>query len=335
MIRSIPRLLRSRMLAFRNAGVLRQSLQDIPGDKVPSYIVVTPHLVHLAPLASRNHARHVQPVFLANGISDSDVAWLSRHCPEVPRIVLHASLRRRAGSLITHGVVIDYLTQDPRALFCIQDADCFVTDASFWDSVTLDPTTEYAAGPFLRKGKGARPDFPETFLLCLNASLMRKYRHAYGITAESTPHPPRRAQRFLQGAGYPEGTYLETLKDYYDTLQQFWVASRHHGYRFRYLPGDGAEVHHIGGTSYLYRTFDDLAHWDYWPLNVHYFHLRLLELPACSRFRGRFTRLIDYHGSADKLLAAFPTYAQGWRRQNADLILEQLDAAVYYRDALS
>lgn len=322
--------LRRQALSYLNDGICARACRTFGASALPSYIVVTPHLVHLAPLAARNHTARVQPVFVANGLSRADLEWLRDVSPQVPVVELRTSLGSNPDSLVEHGNVINYLARATASNFYIQDADCFISDPEFWTTMAIDTSTEYAVGPFVRAGEAERPDFPETFLLCLNRSLMEKYRRSFGITAEPTGQPRSRAKGFLAVAGYPEGKYLETLKDYFDTLQQFWVAARHEGFRFRLVPGDGTAVHHVGGTSYLFRTFDKLDHWDYWPLNVHYFHLRLLEEPRCSLFRGRFRAVIDFHGSSDALLAAYPAFAAGWRRRESDAILASTGAVSLY-----
>jgi hypothetical protein len=324
------RSVRSTILRSINDRICRRASSRLRSGCLPSYIVVTPHLVHLAPLAARNHPPGIQPVFVANGIGRPDIAWLAEVSPDVPLVPLRASLGGNPNSLVEHGVVINHLARGYEGIFCVQDADCFVSDTEFWASMRLDPETDYAAGPFLRKGEGERPDFPETFILCLNRDLMEKYRRDYGITAEPSSRPRARARRLLNQAGYPDGKYLETLKDYYDTLQQFWIAARLHGFTCRLVSGEGSSVHHVGGTSYLHRAFENLDHWDYWPLNVHYFHLRLLELPRCAPFRERFRGLLDFHGNSNDLLAAFPAFAEGWRRRESDLIIERTNAASIY-----
>jgi len=329
-ISGLSGLVRRRALAYLNHKILADACRAFGSSALPSYIVVTPHLVHLAPLAARNHTAAVQPVFVTNGLTRIDLAWLQSVSPHVPVIPLRASLGTNPRSLVEHGVVINHLARASLSDFYIQDADCFISDPEFWASMRIDPSTEYAVGPFMRVGEGERPDFPETFLLCLNRALMEKYRRRFGVTAEPTGRPGSRARRFLASVGYAEGKYLETLKDYFDTLQQFWVAARHEGFQFRLVPGNGTAVHHVGGTSYLFRTFDNLDHWDYWPLNVHYFHLKLLEQPRCSSFRARFRSLIDFHGSSDALLGAFPAFAAGWRRRESDTILDSTGAVGLY-----
>lgn len=323
--------LRAAMLARLNGAIARREIAALPSSRMPSYIVVTPELTHLAPLAAGNSGERVQPVFVANGIGERDVEWLARRCPDTPIIPLRASLRKSGESLLDHGVVIERLAAATRhPIFCVQDADCFVTEPGFWRSVTLDPEKEFAAGPFVRKAANEKPEFPETFLVCLNQALMGSLRRSDGITAEATLRPSRRARELLAQAGFGEGTYMESRKAYFDTLQQYWIAAKLCGFEFRRISGEGESVHHIGGTSYLHRTFEDLAHWDFWPLNVHYFHLRLLELPACAGFRDRFRRLIDFHGTADALLSAYPDYAHGWRRAAADSVIAATRAEEVY-----
>lgn len=321
---------RAAILGVMNDRVCRRAGASLRAGSLPSYIVVTPHLVHLAPMAAQNHPPHVQPVFVANGIGETDLAWLTRISPGIPVVALRVSIAGNSESLIEHGVVINHLARAKSGQFCIQDADCFVTEPAFWNSMRLDPATEYAAGPFLREREGEVPEFPETFLLCLNGELINKVRRDYDITSESTARPRRKVRKLLAQAGYAPGEYLETRKHYYDTLQQFWVAARLDGFTYRLVPGDGASVHHVGGTSYLHRSFENLDHWDYWPLNVHYFHLRLLELPQCAAFRPRFAKLIVFHESSGNLLARFPEFAAGWRRRESDLIIDRTGAAALY-----
>lgn len=324
-------MFRSRLLAGINDRVAARFCAELTRDRVPAYIVVTPELCHLAPLAARNHPPAIQPVFVANGISMGDRAWLARLAPDVPIMPLRSSLRGKAASLLHHGLVIEHLARaTPHATFCIQDADCFVTEAPFWNSMSLDTSREYAVGPFQRSSEDGRPAFPETFLVCLNRVLMDRFCRESGITPAATPSPGSLAAALLARAGFPQGRYLELRKQYFDTLQQYWIAAEYEGYLYRLVPGAGESVHHVGGTSYLHRKFDDLAHWDYWPLNVHYFHLRLLELPACAEFRARFESLFEFHGSSRSLLEKYPEYATGRRRAESDRIINGTSAAALY-----
>ena len=102
------------------------------------------------------------------------------------------------------------------------------------------------------------------------------------------------------------------------------------GSRFGVIPGAGETIFHIGGTSYLARTADDVSHWDYWPLNVHYFNLRLLSLPKCTAFRERFRSLYEWYGSPEALLDRYPDYRKGWRFAEVGRIFEKLECERVY-----
>ncbi|MEO8577531.1 MAG: hypothetical protein ABI556_12555, partial [Gemmatimonadales bacterium] len=232
--------IRSAALEQANRLICRRAFEAIEPGSLRTFIVVTPHLIHMAPLAALNHGPKVIPVFVANGLSQDDLGWLRRMSPGVPIIELQTSFSGNPDSLLTHGVVIDHLAGASEAPFCIQDADCFVLDASFWNDVTIDVREEYATCVFVREGEGDRPAFPETFLTVLNSSLMLEYRRKFSIRSESTARPSRRARTALAGAGYGEGRVLETLKNYYDTLQQFWVIASSKGFHYRKLAGEGA-----------------------------------------------------------------------------------------------
>jgi hypothetical protein len=327
----VRRLILERMNTIVFAGANRM----LERGRVPCYIIVTPHLAHLAPLAAQNHGAGIQPVFVANGIDKTDRDWLRTISPDVPIITLKTSFRGNSKSLLEHGIVINCMTATDDSEFCIQDADCFIFDSAFWRGLTLNLETHYAAGPFLREAGAGKPEFPETFLLMLNASLLREYRQRYGITAETAAVPRNRARGILAEAGYPEGTFIDSFKNYYDTLQQFWIVASHEGFHYKVVPGDGETVFHLGGTSYLHADFSDLEHWDYWALNVQYFHLRLLEMPACHRFRERFRGLIDFHGRTDWLLSRYPEFAPGWRRHLSDKIIDATRANDLYGGLIS
>ncbi|MEO0794562.1 MAG: hypothetical protein AAFX93_05355 [Verrucomicrobiota bacterium] len=317
---------RLKLLALINDQKAMAQIRRFDPAKMQSYIVVTPHLVHLTPLAVQNAADHVQPVLVDNGLTAADREWLSKRCPHTPFLDLLNSFSSNSETLIQHGVVINHLARGHQGVFCIQDADCFIGRADYWNELSLDLDKEFAVGPFLRKTRDERPTFPETFLLLLNGGLMQKLKREHGITAENSKLPNAKARKILREAGIPDGQVLERNKDYYDTLQQYWVAAKHLGYSYRHIPGEDKDTWHIGGTSYLFKSFDDLAHWDYWPLNVHYLHLRLLEQPSCEPIRPRFQKLFDFHQNADNLLNNYPEFARGWRREMSDLIIGKLTA---------
>ena len=98
------------------------------------------------------------------------------------------------------------------------------------------------------------------------------------------------------------------------------------GYGVRHLAGAGQSVFHIGGTSYLHKSDYDLEHWDYWPLSVIYFNLRLLELPLGERFHGRFAQILQRYGGSEKLLDTYPEFREGRRFNEMQRLLESIAA---------
>jgi hypothetical protein len=275
-------------------------------------------------MAARNHPRRFPAILVANGLDRDDISWLRKTCADIPLVSVTATFDPRSRALLPHGAIIDLVASARKGPFCLQDADCFVSDVEFWESIQLDEKVEYASGPFIKVGDVASA-YPETYFVCVNGDLLVRYGDQYGITSAAGPSGSTRANEALARAGFLEGMFPESSKNYFDTLQQFWVLAIDKGYRFRYLDGAGKTIHHIGGTSYLHAVFNDLAKWDYLPLNVHYFHLKLLEHPSTERFRRRFKALINYHGTTESLLDSFPEFRDGWRRKQTDMILGRID----------
>jgi hypothetical protein len=314
---------RAGILRSMNSGVAASVSRLSLDGKIPCYIVVTPHLVHLAPMAAREHPAQFPPVLIANGLDEADVEWLATMCPGTPLIAVRGGIRRGSKSLLPHGVIIDLVADSSGGPFCLQDADCFILERDFWDKVSIDEDRDYAAGPFLKEdfGKGA---YPETFFVCVNRNLMMAYRRLYRLSTNGGIPDSGQARRILEEAGFGEGVFPEPSKKAYDTMQQFWVVAASKGFRFRLLPGENRAVHHIGGTSYLHVKFEDLSSGEFWPLNSHYFHLRILEEPQYARFRGRFKELVQFHCDSQSLLRSFPAFSDGWRRRQTDALLLRL-----------
>jgi hypothetical protein len=310
---------------WRLSRFIRQNCRE---SQTPVFIILTPALVHMAPLAVAVRSPDFQPIFLLNGVSKADQDWLIALVGDVPRIELKVSLTGNELSLVEHGTVIEYLFSASPRSFCIQDADCFVTDKEFFGKVALNEAEQCASGPFTKTLEKIK--VPDSFLLFLNAPLFRRWRRQYGMIARSTRKAPKKLKNLMAKAGFDAGVYPEQKKGYFDTLQLYWILAQQLGVRFNEIPGAGMKVFHIGGTSYLQRETTELAHWDYWPMNVHYFNLRLLSLPKCARFRERFSLLTRLHGDSNSLLAKSPEYHRGWRHAEVERILAELNANGIY-----
>ena len=90
----------------------------------------------------------------------------------------------------------------------------------------------------------------------------------------------------------------------------------------------GNVMHEI--LSFVHTADDiDLAHWDYWPLSVIYFNLKLLELPLGERFRDRFENLFLKYKSSQTLLETFPEFGKTKRYRELQPLLKHITTSVY------
>jgi len=288
----------------------------------PIFFIFTPDIIHFAPYCIPKDVEGFEPVLILNAVSDEDAKWLREIHPQYLIIQLKTSLSGNAHSMLGHGDVLNDLFATVGKPFCIQDPDCFVINAGFWKQVSLIPEHDMAAGPFTKKPTDHDHVLPDTFFLMFNPALFKSICSRYQITASVTQSLIPLAQKKVGEMGYATDQYPENFKGYFDTLQAFWVLALAEGYKFKKIPGAGRDVFHIGGTSYLHNSDYDLSHWDYWPLSVIYFNLKLLELPGGERFRGRFKQLFDQYGSSDGLLSAYPQFMDTWRYKEMQTIIE-------------
>lgn len=317
--------LRGFLLSRDNAKRLRRALQNIANSgSTPIFFIFTPDIVHFAPYCIPQDADGFEPVLVLNSVSVEDRKWIEEIHPGRLIISLRTSLSGNSASLLSHADVINALFATNERPFCIQDPDCFVIDAGFWKQVKIDPSNEMAAGPFTKSTTRYDHVLPDTFFLILNPYVFDEICSRYGISAGSETELIPIAQEAIQKLGYGKSEYPEDFKGYFDTLQAFWVLALSEGKDFKRLPGSGKMVFHIGGTSYLHKSGYDLSHWDYWPLSVIYFNLRLLEMPQGERFRPRFQALIEGYGSSDQLLLEYPEFLNTWRYKEMQTIVKCL-----------
>lgn len=323
--------IRKTVLAKENRRRLRRDLRGLlRQESTPIFFIFTPDIVHFAPYCIPKEARGFEPVLILNSVSAPDERWLREIHPNRLIISLKVSLTKNPESILAHGTVLDDIFATVKKSFCIQDPDCFVTDSSFWSRVKLDFDKDLAAGPFTKRPTDHDHVLPDTFFLMFNTKVFESICDQYEISAASYSELKPAAQNKIQELGYHLGQYPEQFKAYFDTLQAFWLLALAHGYRFNEIPGAGESIFHIGGTSYLHSSDYDLAHWDYWPLSVIYFNLRLLEAPEAERFRARFVHLFEQYKSSKNLLKTFPEFAINWRYKQLQLVLSHIlkDASI-------
>ncbi len=313
--------IRNMLLSSINRKSLRHLVKQIPSGVVPVYFIFTPEIIHLAPFCVPRGINTIHPILLMNAVSDEDVAWVSSVLPQIPLVKLRTSLTDNRTSLLPHGTVLTDLLESNESQFCIQDPDCFVTDPDFWSSIQVDDC-EFVAAVFLEMSIEDRHVLPQTYFLFFNTENYKRISRKYGVDAGVVRKMPVKACDAIRRIGYVAGQYPQAHKDYFDTLQAYWVLSLAEGLKCRTIRGERECVFHIGGTSYLHNSNYDLSHWDYWPLSVHYLNLRLLAVPILSRFRDRYLHLFKRYGTSEDLLATFPLFRDGWRRKEIDHIFE-------------
>jgi len=301
---------RSYRLASINRSKLREALRhpSLTG-KTPVNFIYTPELVHFAPFCLPSGIDEIEPVILLNAVSEEDEQWMRSTLRDRQIVRLTTSLRGNSSSMLAHAEVLNDLFDECDQSFCIQDPDCFVIDSSFWEHVRISDS-HFAGGPFTKRPSNHDHVLPDTFFIQFNSKVFKRITKQYDVSASVTRKLSDTALARIKTLGYEEDEFPESFKDYFDTLQAFWLLSLADGLEFLDMPGAGESVFHIGGTSYMHKTDYELSHWDYWPLSVHYFNLRLLERPEMERFRPRFQAVIDQHGSSESLLASYPEFLQ-------------------------
>jgi len=318
-------LLRSEVLSFSNQRRLRSGLcRALKEKSSPIFFIFTPEIVHFASYCIPNDAEGFEPILILNSVSAEDEQWLRVTHPDNIIIQLKTSLMGNANSILAHAEVLNDLFATVNKPFCIQDPDCFVTNPGFWEQVNLDLDQDMAGGPFTKKPTDHDHVLPNTFFLIFNQRVFKSVCTRYKISANIMQTLPLRAKKKIQDMGYTNGQCPDSYKGYFDTLQAFWVLALAEGFKFKKISGAGKNVFHIGGTSYLHNSDYDLSHWDYWPLSVIYFNLKLLELPAGERFRHRFKVLFDQFESSDGLLSTYPQFMDTWRFKEMQTILKYI-----------
>lgn len=283
--------------------------------KLPVFVIASPPDMHLAPMAVWKTPPEIQPVIMANGVAPQDVQWIKNQVsPEIPVVSLKASLTTNYRSFLSHAEVVRLASHCVTGDFVIQDADCFVLEPSWWQKLRIENSSlQYAAGPFAKPFNHIDAMMPDTFLVMLNGNAYR-HREARGISPDIVSSPSPALAAMLKAKGLPKDYIPDDVKTYYDTLQQHWTAAVLDGQNLMVLPGADDVVMHVGGSSYLNGSpRHELSHWDYWPLNTPYFHLRVLEYDRYSSLRSRFTSLYKLYGSADAILEAYPEFKQSRR----------------------
>lgn len=324
---SLKNQLRAALLRIRNLRKVRRFASDLPTGGLPIFILANPADVHFAPLAAAVRSDCHRQVFVGNGLSDADATWLQTRCPGIPVLRLSASLTGNAASYLAHGELVDLLALAFSEPFFIQDADCFVLDPGFFDRLRIPGEQEYAAGPFWKNCPEWDHILPDTFLVGVSPASLARIKKRYSVDAAIATSASPRASVRLKEAGFSPDWHPERShdKNYFDTLQLSWILATLDGESFGKIEGGADSLHHVGGTSYLAaKPSNDLAHWDWWPLNTCYTTLRILEQPGWEPLRGRFAHLFERFGDAEQIEQDYPEFVNSTRFQTTARALKQL-----------
>jgi len=314
--------LRFHLLRLANLHRLRPLAAGLGKDpRLPVFVCATRQDAHLAPMAVLHSHPRIRHIILANALSAADTEWLRQEAAGVPVVRLKASLRGDALTYFTHAELIRLSALVSPSDFCVQDADCFVTESAWWEELRLASPAEYAAAPFQFPIQGMNESMPRTFLILISAAAYRR-RLKQGILPDySCDLEPLTAQ--LRARGIEPPYFPEHSKDYFDTLQKQCLAAVLDGEPFRLLRGADQIVFHVGGSSYLTERSErvDPNCENPWALNAPYFYMRVLEFARFERFRARFANLYRLYGSSDKMLAEYSWFRQSKAFRTSELIL--------------
>lgn len=326
MIRSLLKQVRTRLFHWINRRRMAGGMRPFIGDwRIPVYVIASPPDMHFVPLALLHGSPRILRIVVANGVGPEGLAWLRSQVGEVPVIALKASLKRESTNYLPHAEVVRLCELASRGDFCIQDADCFVTNSAWWNQLRPLAPDEFASGPFRKPAHRLDTWMADTFLVMINQSAYRR-REAWGIRPDITATNLPRLRELLRARGIEDDYYPDSYNKYFDTLQMHWIAAILEGDTFAQVPGADEEVFHVGGSTYLTgKNNVDPRHWDYWPLNTAFFNLRVLESPRFAAVRDQGSWLFSRYGSAAKLLEEFPDYTNSRRYRQSLCLLTCFD----------
>jgi hypothetical protein len=317
---------RSVLLGLKN----RKAMAAVPADlnatgTCPAFVIASPPDLHLAPKFIKHLSLTLPTCILANGADDLAADWLRSKCGAERVIQLQASLSRNQNTYLAHADVVQLACERRIDELIICDADCYVSNAGWIRSIPPVQPAEYAVGPF---GKGSTIPgirIPDTYFCRISAKRYLAISKSTGIDASILEKLPKRLQTQVDKALGQHIASIEPGKTYFDTFQAFWLTCILKNLKFREIPGEGTDVFHIGGSSYLLTDRDfDMLHWDCWAANTIFFHLRFAELANDPFITGRLAALFRRHTGSDAIVKKIPQLTESWRYSQSIRILKEL-----------
>lgn len=210
------------------------------------YVIVMPGTLHFLLPCLALVPPHLQVLVLGNGATRWERRLIARRFPALP----FCRLARLPGTRVTHGDVITLLLQTNVANFGLIDHDCYVFDGRIFESLAPGPNdclTAVFGGVSAKSGLA----YPETYLLFLNAAVLRATMNRYHVDARIYRKAPVALRDKLRRLGIGNAVFVKDYANFFDTLHLLLALAIADGHPCRFLQGfDAQAIAHVGGTSW-------------------------------------------------------------------------------------
>ncbi len=237
----------------RRLEALLRRLRDSSGwdaCRPPVFVIVLPNTLGWVEPCVKLVPPEVPLLLLGNGLSRAELRRLTAAAPGRP--VFRLSVL--PGSFCKHGTVLDLLLAAAGGDFILLDHDCYVFEATLFESIAWEPE-EFLAGidrqGFVMVNEASGLRFPRTHFLVIRRDALLELGARYGVGCEKRTRTPRRAVEMLARIGLGDDNFPPAHLPFYDTLQLLMALAFAEGRTVRWLPVAGDGISHVGGTARL------------------------------------------------------------------------------------
>ena len=237
---------RSGVIATMNRRRLRRLHAAWPAAGGHFYVIVMPGTLHFLLPCLALLPRDLRVALIGNGEAAWERRLVQQRHPELP----FCSLARLPATSVTHGDVITLLLRESAGNFGLVDHDCFVFDPRIFASLEPGPRDCLTA---IYGGVSALTGlpYPETYLLFLNAAVLKALMARYHVDARIYRRAPPSLTGTLERVGLRDGVFVKDHANFFDTLHLLLVAAIADGSACRFVQGFGKDaIAHVGGTSW-------------------------------------------------------------------------------------
>lgn len=218
------------------------------------------------------HIPDDQPVYLiANGLAKWERDWIKRNLNCEGIISIFRTL--------LHGDIIDLLLDNINQPFGIMDYDCFIFEPALFIRLRELTGNTLLNAVFGQKNRKLDLDFPETFVMFFNTSVINNIREKYHVGSNLTHYSSlsNSIKQKLSTIGIDNSHQPEDFKDYIDTTKLWLSLGMTEGYKVNFferqytLTTDFQKVFHVGAGNKTDRLNS------IWNVRGTYFWRRALE----------------------------------------------------------